>query len=197
MNAGAGFLFGDDAGLVVEHLFPAHFDFCLRRHFMCEAKEHLVVAEFGGEQGLVKITEFFIPSCVGQDEEAFAGAGFDEGRDAEAVESFSALTSANQGAEGSGIKALMAALHATTAAHEDAGDLREVRGFIAGDTGHGFHPTRGPLVGPARHQFHGILGCLHLEESVIDEQGNRVRHCDGTPGKRRARTQGQGFDLLL
>jgi hypothetical protein len=195
MDAATGGLGGDDAGFVLEHLFPTGGDFGLGGHFVGEFEEDLVVAEFGGEEGFVEGGEFGVRGGAGEDGEAFAGAGFDEGGDAEAVEGFSVAAGADEGAEFGGVEAFVPALHAAAAFHEEAGDLGEVGSFVAGDTGHGFDPAGGPLVGPAGHEFHGVLGGLHFEEGVVDEEGDGVGEGGWAPFDGGAGAEGELVDF--
>lgn len=70
-------------------------------------------------------------------------------------------------------------------------DLREVRGFIARDARHGFHPAGKPLVWPALEELEGIQRRFFFEERVIRQQRQWLRQNVPAPGCRRARKQGQ------
>lgn len=196
MDAAAGGLFGEDAGFVIEHLFPAAVHLVRWGHFVGQFEKNLVVAEFGGEESFVEIGQFFVGRGGGENVEAFATAGFDEGGDAEAVEGFAGLALADEGAEGGGVEAFVAALHLAAAADEEAGNLGEVSGFVPGDGGHGFDPAGGPFVGPAGHELHGVLSGFHLEEGVIDEERDGVSESCGAPGERGLRAERKRFDFF-
>ncbi len=196
MDAGAGRLFVDDAGFLAEEIFPAGGDFGLGRKFAGELEEDFVVAEFGGEERFVEGGEFFVGGGLGEDGKAFAGAGFNEGGDAEAVECFAGFAATDECAEGGGVEAFVAALHAAAAADEETGDLGEVGGFVPGNAGHGFDPAGGPFIGPAGHEFHSVLGSFHFEERVVNEEGDGIGERCVSPFERGAGMQREGSGLF-
>jgi len=80
----------------------------------------------------------------------------------------------------------VAAAEASAAFHQEPGHLRQMRRFVAGDSGHGLHPPRRPIVGPAGHQLHGIIRGLLFEKRVIDEERDRIGEDALSPFARRA-----------
>lgn len=174
MDPRAGGLGGDDAGFGFEHLLPAGIGFGFAGGFLGEFEEDFVVAEFGGVESVVEGCEFGVLGIGGEDGEAFAGAEFDHGGDEEAVEGIADFALADHGAEGVGVGIFVNAAEAAATAGEDASDLGEVSGFIAGDVGHGFDPAGEPFAGPAGHHVHGIVGGFFFEEGVINEESDGV-----------------------
>lgn len=187
MDAGAGGLCGDDAGLGFEHFPPAGIGLGFAGSFLGEFEEDFIVAEFGGVKGVVEGGEFGVLGSGGEDGEALAGAEFDHGGDEEAVEGVADFALADHGAEGVGVGIFVNAAEAAAAASEDAGDLGEVGGFIAGDVGHGFDPAGEPFAGPAGHHVHGVVGGFLFEEGVIDEEGDGIGKNCAAPLRRGAR----------
>jgi len=184
MNEGAGFLRGEDGGFGVEPSGPSCFDDFFISDFVGQFQENFEVAEFGGEQGEVEPGEFgfVFGGGFGEDGEAFAGAGFDEGGDEEAVEEFVGAAVADVGAEVAGVSGFVRTDEAAASFDEHAGDLGEVSGFVAGHAGHRFHPAGEPNVGPAGHQVHGVVGGLHFEKSMVVEQRDGVGEGGVAPG---------------
>ena len=192
MNEGPGFLRGEDGGFGVKPSGPTRFDSFFIGDFVGQFQEDFEVAEFGGEQGEVEPGEFgFVFSGgFGEDGEAFAGAGFDEGGDEEAVEEFVGAAVADVGPEVSGVGGFVRTDEPAASFDQHAGDLGEVSGFVPRDAGHGFDPAGKPNVGPAGHQVHGVVGGLHFEKGMVVEQRDGVGEGGVAPGEGGAGAEG-------
>lgn len=137
---------------------------------------------------------FVFGGGFGEDGEPFAGAGLDESGDTEAIEEFVGAAVADTSAEVAGIGGLVRADEAAAAFNENAGDLGEMSGFVAGDASHGLDPAGEPSIGPARHEVHRILGGLHFEEGMVIEERDRISESGMSPGDGGARAERKGVD---
>ena len=93
----------DDGGFGVEEVAPAVVDLADVGELAGKLQEAEVVALFGGPEAAVEAGEFGVGAGGGEEEEAFAGAGLDEGGDEEAVDDFAGAALADEGVEGAGV----------------------------------------------------------------------------------------------
>ena len=196
MHSGPRFLFCKNSGLGSEQLLPAGICLGATGNFLRQAEKDLVVAHFRRKQCPVKPREFGVPGLRRQEAEPFAGANFNQGGDQNPVERFFRSSQTDESAERFGVRIAVPTSQASTPATEDAHHLGKVSGLIASHARHGFNPPGHPFAGPAREQFNGVLGGFPFEESVIDQQGNRVCQSRPRPFRRCTRVYRQRFGFF-
>jgi hypothetical protein len=141
----------DDVGFGGEHFVPALVDHVRGLDLFGELEEGEVVAVFAGPEGFVEFLELGVFGGLSEEVETFAGAGFDEGGDHEAVDEFAGAEAfADELVEGAGVGVGVLLGELTAATGEEAGDDGEVFDFVAGNGGHGGDPVFGGAgFGPA------------------------------------------------
>ncbi len=126
----------------------------------------------GGPEAAIEFLKLGVVAGFGEEGEAFAGAGFDEGGDHQAIDEFAgAQAFADELAElvGVGVGVLLG--ETAAAAGEEAADDGEMFDFVAGDGGHGGDPILGRAgLGPAVEEFEGVAGGFLFQVGVIVEQ---------------------------
>ncbi len=184
VHAGTGWLILDDARLLFEHFFPA-LRYCVGGlQLFGELEEGAVVAVFAGPEASIEFLQFEVFAGFAEECEAFAGAGFDESGDHQAVDQLGgAFAFADLLAELVGVFVAVLLAEPAAATGEDSADEREVFDFVAGDGGHGGDPVFGRAgLWPAVDELECVAGGFFLEMGVIVQKLKRIAEGLAGPG---------------
>lgn len=168
MHAGLGFALVDEVGFGGGESGKAGADLFFGEEVFGEADVGAVVAGFGFEEAAVEVGQFTVGECIAEEGKTFAGAGFDEGGDQEAIDSAVGLVFADQLVQAGGVGRGTELVEADAAAVEDGADLMEVVKLLVDDLGHGAGQVG--LLDVGEEQVHGHAGGFLFAVGVVDEE---------------------------